>query len=93
MDLGELFILSGYRNFGLHGSNQVFSGINDRMFIYLESIMEGKRVETAGKGSRGREIMNDYHFGILTDEIKHLLTEVRKVVKMFKSKLKLLLWI
>lgn len=40
----------------------------------------------------GEEIMNDYHFGILTDEIELLLlTEVRKVEKMFKSKLKLLL--
>lgn len=55
--------------------------------------MEGERVETAGKGNRGRQIMNGYHFGILTDEIEHLLTEVRKVGKMFKSKLKLLLWI
>lgn len=34
--------------------------------------------------------MNDYHLGILTDEIE-LLTEVRKVVKIFKSKLKILL--
>ena len=54
--------------------------------------MEGERVETAGEGSWGRKIINDYHFGIFTDEIKHL-TEVRKVVKMFKSKLKLSLWI
>lgn len=36
--------------------------------------------------------MNDYHFGILTDEIELLLlTEVRKVEKMFMSELKLLL--
>lgn len=90
MDLGELLILSAYRNVRLHGRNLVFSGINDRMFIYLESTMEGERVLIAGKGSRGRKIMNDYHLGILTDEIE-LLTEVRKVVKMFKSKLKLLL--
>lgn len=58
MDPGELFILSGYRNFRLHGSNQVFSGINDRIFIYLESTMKGEKVETAGEGSRGRKIMN-----------------------------------
>lgn len=54
MDLGELLILSAYWNVRLHGRNLVFSGISDRMFIYLESTMEGERVEIAGKGSRGR---------------------------------------
>lgn len=48
--------------------------------------MEGESVELAGKGSGGRKITNDNHFGTFTSETDLVLTEVRMVMKMFKNK-------